>query len=208
MRSSVNRVGAGIVIIGVAVLAFMLSQQRSTPTAPLSSPTPARILTLTATALPQNTKVSERFLLLAAKAKLFAPIIPVYFGADNTWDLSSLEQNAGYLEGTPPIGIGGNHVLVGHVEMHDGSAGPFAYLDLLKAGDEILITETPDGVSLHYAVTIVKSVAPDAVDEMRNHGYEELTLITCGDYDFKTNSYLTRLVVHARPTRDIQHFSS
>lgn len=202
MRNSLaNRFGAGVIIVVIAVVVFIVYEQHSNPveSPPTASPTsPVSLLPIPGHT-PQATKVPDRFLLLSAKAKLDAPIISVYFGANNTWDLSSLERNAGYLQGTPPIGVGGNHVIVGHVEMHDGTAGPFVYLNLLKAGDEILIVGTPTGITLRYVVTALKVVAPEDVAEMRNHGYEELTLVTCGDYDFKSNSYPSRLVVHARP---------
>jgi len=112
-----------------------------------------------------------------------------------------LTNFAGHLEGTAGLKQGGNFVLAGHVEMKDGSAGPFAEIDKLHIGDDISILSNHPGnpVVMSYIVTGIEHVKPDDIKVIRNHGYEELTLITCADWDPSDKTYHTRVVVHARP---------
>src|SRR5579859_2546127 len=103
------------------------------------------------------------------------------------------------------MGQGGNFVLAGHVELKDGSKGPFAELKQLANGDRITIigNAQPHPIVRQYIVTEVGKVVPTDFDVIRNHGYEELTLITCDDWDQKSQMYNTRVIVHARPANSI-----
>jgi LPXTG-site transpeptidase (sortase) family protein len=141
--------------------------------------------------------------IVSEKARLSTQITPLYFGRNDDWDLSTLGGFAGHLEGTPNMGQGGNFVLAGHVELKDGVPGPFANLSLLSVGDPITILSTTREatVATVYRVTSVEVVKPDAFDHIRNHGYEELTLVTCGDWDPISGTYRVRLIVHARPVK-------
>lgn len=196
---------APIIVFG-AVGAFLFYQSHSSPepqtvavavsTAPASTlviPTPT---SLPPTPQPVTLKVAVE------KAQIFTPIVELYFSPDSDgWNLSTLGQYAGHLQGTPNIGQGGNAVLAGHVELKDGSAGPFARLNALNPGDRILILsdDPKKPIVMQYLVTVVKTVDPNAIDEIRSHGHEELTLVTCEDWDPKVRSYQKRVVVHAQP---------
>jgi LPXTG-site transpeptidase (sortase) family protein len=212
-----RRIGRGAWVIGIvivfgaiavfAVFNILSSQQQAAmqpiPTATgllLPSPPPATATPITAAGAVTPAAIDR--LIIAEKAKLNAEIMIAPFGKTVNWEISMLQQRAGHLEGTPDIGQGGNVVLAGHVEMEDGAPGPFAYLRNLQPGDSISIVIRKDNKPqiLFYAVTEVKDVAPDDISVMRNHGFEELTLITCDDWDQGQGKYLSRVIVHARPT--------
>jgi sortase A len=151
---------------------------------------------------PANTPVPlEQMSVIAERASLSAPIRELYYGVNENWDVTLLGEFAGHLEGTRLIGQGGNYVLAGHVELKDGRPGPFAKLKNLKAGDPIIVRKGSATTTalLHYTVTQVTTVNPDDINVIRNHGYEELTLITCDGWDEGSRTYKARVVVHARP---------
>jgi LPXTG-site transpeptidase (sortase) family protein len=197
------RLAAGALIVCVAVIAFSLfqgylSRPKNEPI-PTNTPTSAPHVT-TAASTPTPQPVQLR--IVSSKAGLSAVIIEVYLAKnEDNWDLTQLTTYAGHLQGTAGLKQGGNFVLAGHVEMHDGSAGPFAKVGALAPGDPIDIVSSKPGnpVVIQYIVTKVERVNPDDFAVVRNHGYEELTLITCADWDPNDHSYHTRVVVHARP---------
>jgi len=204
-RRSTPRTGrwlTGCFTILVAVVAFavyQIVQVAPTPSNPATAtPTPLTAvptIDLTATPHPITLRVT------AEKASLVATIIRVYFGKTDDWDVSYLNEYAGHLQGTAEIGRGGNVVLAGHVELKDGRPGPFANIGRLANGDSITIVSNAPGnpVVMRYHVTEVRVVDPYDLNTIRNHGYEELTLVTCQDWSDKTHAYNKRLIVHARP---------
>jgi LPXTG-site transpeptidase (sortase) family protein len=199
-NGSIARWLIGIVIIVGAIIAFVMYESAH-EAALLPAPSQAVALNPTITPNPGPTKSAIEYRIVSDKAALSAVIIELYFASDaDTWDLSHLGQSAGHLEGTPQMGQGGNFVLAGHVELKDGSSGPFADLKRLTAGDRITIigNTQPKPIVRQYVVSEVGKVAPMDFDVMRNHGYEELTLITCDDWDQKSQTYNSRVIVHAR----------
>ncbi len=202
------RLISGFAIIVMAVISFIVYQElRQPPTSvgPSQTATPLyNFKTALPTAAPTSPPIDYR--VISAEANLSAPIIELYYATDSdNWDLSHLADSAGHLEGTADMGKGGNFVLAGHVELKDGSQGPFAYLKSLKAGNRITIigdTQPQPSVVL-YVVTGVEKVAPSDFNAIRNHGYEELTLITCDDWDAQTQIYNSRIIVHARPANSL-----
>lgn len=207
-----SRLLAGALIVGGALIIFAAYQGTQLSPFPPTLPTPTRIANavavqptearggLAATGTPPSQLWIE-----SEKARLNAQITKLYFGANDTWNVAFLGQYAGHLEGTANIGQGGNFVLAGHVEMRDGTQGPFASLNNLQRGDFLTVSRNQPGniQYMQYVVTEKKTVQPTDLNVIRNKGYEELTLITCGDYDFKDNLYKTRLVIHARPVKDV-----
>jgi LPXTG-site transpeptidase (sortase) family protein len=144
------------------------------------------------------------FWIYSEKANFSASIVPVFINEDRIWDVSTLENYVGHLEGTAAWGTGGNFVLAGHVELRGGIPGPFVNLHTLQTGDEITVAQRIGGgeiISARYAVTDVLSVAPEDMSVVQNRGYEELTLITCDDWDQRSGTYRSRTVVHARLAR-------
>ena len=203
--SSLSRWLFGFIIVAVAVGVFIVYQlnapSSAQPTAAATKSGVALIPTATTpTAAP--TKIPVTYRIVSNKANISAVITELYYATDSdNWDLSHLGNSAGHLEGTPAMGLGGNFVLAGHVELKDGSQGPFAQINVLAAGDLLtIIGDTMPVPSVHqYQVTDVGKVLPTDFAVMRNHGYEELTLITCDDYNPKTQTYNSRVIVHARP---------
>ncbi|MCU0513830.1 MAG: sortase [Anaerolineae bacterium] len=127
-------------------------------------------------------------------AGINAPIVQVYLDGIS-WDIRSLGRSAGHLQGTALPADGGNVVLSGHVEMADGGVGPFAGLRQAQMGDVIELRM--NGEVWRYAVTETWTTTPDDLAPILPTGDERLTLITCGTYDFFSNSYPDRLVVVA-----------
>jgi LPXTG-site transpeptidase (sortase) family protein len=204
--NSLNPLAALLIVIGVVAvyLAFdRLSRPQSlaqaTPT--VAQPTQTQVvMAATAQATPTPSRKLP-FRVAAANVNLLADIVPLYFDMSiDTWNLSYLYNQAGHLEGTANLDEGGNFVLAGHVELGDGLPGPFARIGELRQGDLISIfrENAANTEIVRYAVTEVLIVAPDDFSVIRNRGYEELTLITCADWDAQKRDYLKRVVVRAR----------
>jgi LPXTG-site transpeptidase (sortase) family protein len=195
---------AFVVGVFVAFSLYQSSRPASIPATPRITPArPSPVVRVTGTQPPPSPAPRPVALKISAeKAGLLTSIIELYYSkSSDGWDLSLLNQFAGHVQGTSGLGRGGNYVLAGHVELKDGSVGPFARVHLLKAGDliTILSDDPKKPVVMRYAVTGVKVVEPNALNEIRNHGYEELTLVTCQDWDAQAQMYDKRVVVHARP---------
>jgi len=197
--------GLLVVIATVGIFAFYQAQQTNpTPVdnataQPINtnSTTPPAVATLRT--VPTNSPGQTVYRIVSEPAQMQAVINEVYFAQTDSWDLTFLQDRAGHLQGTSALGEKGNYVLAGHVELKDGRTGPFAFVHRLKPGDSIaVLSDNPDQpVVMRYKVTEIKRVKPDNFDAIRNHGHEELTLITCTDWDGK--QYQSRIVVHAIP---------
>ena len=126
--------------------------------------------------------------------KLNLPIVGVPM-KDNTWDVNWLLNQVGWLEGSAFPGFEGNSVLTSHVTLQYGQAGPFANLHKLRTGDKIFVHAF--GNLYIYEVKSVKKL--DATDPsiLQHEDKSWLTLVTCADYDEKTETYLKRSVVKA-----------
>lgn len=203
-----SRFVVGIVAVALAIGGFAAFQALTTrsPDSALA-PTPTSSLAARGTLTPASTGKPVTYRIISDKANLSTQITSLYYALNtDNWDLSFLGGLAGHLQGTPNFGAGGNYVLAGHVELKDGGIGPFANIHLLKVGDGITIIgdQAPNPAVMQYTVTDVKKVQPQDFGVMRNHGYEELTLITCDDWDQKTASYGSRIIVHARPSSTLQ----
>jgi LPXTG-site transpeptidase (sortase) family protein len=114
---------------------------------------------------------------------------------DGTWNISWLENQAGWLQGTAFPSWSGNSVLTGHVYMANGLPGPFVHLNKLKYGDKIIIHAY--GQKYTFAVQTNAIVSPDDQSVIQHEEKSWLTLVTCKDYDEKTKAYLSRVVVRA-----------
>ena len=118
-------------------------------------------------------------------------------GTIGSWNVSRLGNNIGHLEGTSWLPDDGNVVLSGHVELAGGERGIFANLHELTVGERVVIQH--DGVDYHYDIVSVGITEPTDLAPLypTNDGINRLTLITCGSYDFLSNSYLERVIVVA-----------
>jgi LPXTG-site transpeptidase (sortase) family protein len=123
-----------------------------------------------------------------------APVIQVYLNGES-WDISQLGMNIGHLQGTAWLDQPGNIALSGHVEMRDGRQGIFANLGTLQVGDLVILRRGDE--ERRYAVREIKTTSPDDLSVLYSTSSEQLTLITCDEYDFLQNAYLERVVVVA-----------
>jgi LPXTG-site transpeptidase (sortase) family protein len=111
------------------------------------------------------------------------------------WDVTWLENQAGYLEGTSYPTLPGNTVLTGHVWNADGLPGPFRNLPNLIYGEQIILHV--DGMEYTYEVRDNRSIRPWNLSPLAPSDYDWLVLITCRDYDANTDSYPLRTMVSA-----------
>jgi LPXTG-site transpeptidase (sortase) family protein len=94
-----------------------------------------------------------------------------------TWDVSQIDWEVGYFEGTGWFGQGSNTVLGGHSELEARTPGVFQHLDQLDIGDTVSVT-TRRGQWL-FMVEDVTTVAIDDLSPLYPSEEEQLTLITC-----------------------------
>jgi LPXTG-site transpeptidase (sortase) family protein len=114
---------------------------------------------------------------------------------DKDWDVSWLQNQAGWLSGTAYPTWKGNSVLTAHVVNADGKPGVFFKLKYLKAGEYIFVYN--GGYRYAYKVVSNKFVQPDDSTVLKHEDKSYLTLITCDTYDEETGTYLRRVVVRA-----------
>jgi LPXTG-site transpeptidase (sortase) family protein len=106
-----------------------------------------------------------------------------------------LGRQAGWLEGTAFPSWSGNSVLTSHVYLSNGLPGPFVNLNNLKFGDRIIIHAY--GQKYVFEVQSNQVVEPKDVSGLKHEEKSWVTLVTCKEYDAKTNTYRKRVVVRA-----------
>ncbi|HSJ89061.1 MAG TPA: sortase [Anaerolineales bacterium] len=112
-----------------------------------------------------------------------------------SWDVSWLQDQVGWLNGTAYPTWKGNSILTGHVVNADGKPGVFFHLKLLGIGEYIFVYSS--GYRYTYEVVSNTLVQPNDASVIKHEDKSFLTLITCDTYDDKTGSYLRRVVVRA-----------
>ena len=124
------------------------------------------------------------------------PIVHVYYkeGAENLeWDLSTLGNYVGELEGGAYLPYAGNSALTGHYY----SMGVFKNLEYLNLDDEIIVFGN-DGIKYTYRVVQKFIAQPEDVYEMfQLVGERSLTLVTCENYNLVTDTYERRQLIRA-----------
>jgi LPXTG-site transpeptidase (sortase) family protein len=162
------------------------------------------LLPLTGFAPDVETKLSaqpEHRLYAATDVKLEIPSLGVKLPIvgvpkkNGTWDVAWLGKQAGWLEGTAFPSWSGNSVLTSHVYASNGLAGPFVNLNKLKYGDQIIVHAY--GQKYIFEVQTNQVVLPTDKSAFKHEEKPWLTLITCKEYDEKTNTYRKRVVVRA-----------
>jgi LPXTG-site transpeptidase (sortase) family protein len=114
---------------------------------------------------------------------------------DTGWDVRWLSEEAGYLEGTSFPTWAGNTGLAGHAVLPDGTPGPFAELQSLRWGDQVIIHAW--GQRYIYEVRENSMVYPNMLKVLRHEDLDWVTLITCQGYDAINGNYRYRRVVRA-----------
>jgi LPXTG-site transpeptidase (sortase) family protein len=126
--------------------------------------------------------------------KVRTSIVGVEF-KDGNWDVSWLQDQTGWLNGTAYPTWKGNSVLTGHVVNADGKPGVFSRLKALGVGEYIFVINS--GYRYTYKVVSNTYVSPNDASVMKHEDKSFLTLITCDTYDEKAGIYLRRVVVRA-----------
>ncbi|PKO13986.1 MAG: hypothetical protein CVU39_16535 [Chloroflexi bacterium HGW-Chloroflexi-10] len=149
------------------------------------------------TSLPQQPKDSAYsaqgdLRLTIPKQNIDLPIVGVPLGKTG-WDLTWLNKQIGYLEGTAYPTWDGNTGLTAHVYNADGTPGPFVNLHLLRYGDQVKIYAF--GQIYTYEVRSVSKVAPNDLSSLGHTDSSTMTLITCQGYDESKNAYNWRVIV-------------
>jgi len=114
---------------------------------------------------------------------------------NETWNISWLADQAGWLEGSAFPSWSGNSVLTSHVYLASGLPGPFVNLNKLKYGDKIVIYAY--GQKYIFEVQTNSVVTANDSSVMKHEEKSWLTLVTCKDYDENTKTYKNRVVVRA-----------
>lgn len=149
----------------------------------------------TPVALAGRSEVPAGTTLFIPNAAIYSDVIQAYLNGQS-WDISELRQRVGHLEGTAWIDRPGNVVLSGHVELSDGRPGIFAQLENLSPNDVVLLES--QGVQHRYYITQVYRTTPDDLQPLQpTSSRHQLTLITCGDYDWINDRYEERVIVVA-----------
>ncbi len=114
---------------------------------------------------------------------------------NGSWDVSWLQDQVGWLNGTAYPTWKGNSVLTAHVVNADGKPGLFYKLKSLGIGEYIFVYNA--GYRYTYKVVSNAYVLPNDSSVMNHEEKPYLTLITCDSYDETTGTYLRRVVVQA-----------
>jgi LPXTG-site transpeptidase (sortase) family protein len=112
---------------------------------------------------------------------------------NGAWDVTWLGDQAGWLEGTAFPSWKGNSVLTSHVYLSNGLPGPFVNLGKLKYGEKVVVHAY--GQKYTFEVRTNEVVDPNNTSVLKHEEKPWLTLVTCKEYDEKTNTYKKRVVV-------------
>ena len=159
---------------------------------PAASPAPS-LVAVSPSASEADPPVPPRLRIPALS--LDEPIITIPI-RQGEWDLSGLGKGVGWLTttGAHP-GDGLAMVFVGHITLSAVERGPFAYLQDIKKGAEIIYSSA--GVDYTYAVKQVSRAQPDDVRQLYLPDPNSLLLVTCTDWDGDQRVYAGRLLVRA-----------
>ena len=182
---------------GLAPMSETVAPLPTVPTTDIDTAVPTANPTLVAEADTQPEIASEitdgaRF--LAPTAGINSHVVESYLNGES-WDVADLGAQVGHLQGTAWTHQPGNIVLAGHVEMADGRAGIFAGIDQMSIGDPLYLQQ--DGEERVYQVTQLFHTEPDDLTVLYPSQTEQLTLVTCSNYDFFADEYRDRFIVIA-----------
>lgn len=133
-------------------------------------------------------------LLEIPKLHVNLPIVGVPLSND-TWDVTWLSNQAGWLQGTAYPSWSGNSVLTSHVYLSNGLPGPFVDLHTLGWGDPVIVHL--GGERYIYQVRSEQVLPPENTSVLQHETSPWLTLLTCKGYQAGDNSYSSRVAVRA-----------
>jgi LPXTG-site transpeptidase (sortase) family protein len=121
-------------------------------------------------------------------------IVGVEFRKGN-WDVSWLQDQAGWLNGSAYPTWSGNSLITAHSVNTDGKPGVFSNLKNLRTGDYVFVYNS--GYRYTYQVVSNELVQPGDPSVLKHEDRSYLTLITCDTYDEVSGMYLLRVSVGA-----------
>lgn len=173
---------------------------RSEPLTPLllpewKRPLPAEpsipLLNVLSTPLPEVTSG----ILIVPALGLEEPITRV-FVRDGQWDVSELDAQIGHLQTTGERpGEGLAMTFVGHTTIPWPGEGPFAHLNQLAHGEQIIYRW--NGIDYVYQIDRMVHVVPSQVQTLYEENGNAIVLATCSGWNPATHEYDTRLVTRA-----------
>ena len=115
---------------------------------------------------------------------------------DGSWDVTWLNQQVGFLEGSAYPTWEGNTVLTAHNETSYGFPGPFADIASLSYGDQIIIEAY--GMTYTYEVREKQVILDDNISAVfKQEDYDWITLMTCYGFNEIRGEYVFRQLVRA-----------
>jgi LPXTG-site transpeptidase (sortase) family protein len=133
-----------------------------------------------------------------------ADLIELGLNADDTVEVPTVAEQAGWYEHGPVPGQDGSAVILGHVDSREGPA-VFFRLGELASGDRIRV-RLADGVVERFRVVRVATYANEDFPAHRVYAgtprRSTLTLVTCGgEYDPERGGYQSNVVVFTEKIR-------
>ncbi|MEU3460357.1 class F sortase [Streptomyces sp. NPDC006733] len=172
------------------------------PTAPATAPPPPS----TGAARPAAGRVFPA----SAPVSLDIPAIGVHSALlsldrnpDGTVQVPWKPLQAGWYQHSPTPGQLGASVILGHVDSKETGPAVFYRLGALRTGARISVTRA-DGTTATFTTDAVRAFPKDAFPTLDVYSttadQPQLRLITCGNWDPKTRTYLGNIVAYATLT--------
>lgn len=159
-----------------------------------SGGTPDPLSVATSPVLERSAPVAIRIPAIGVEAS----VTELGLNADNTVEVPTDFQQAGWYKLGPSPGELGSAVILGHVDSYRGPA-VFFRLRRLQPGDEVEVS-LADGQVARFAVTAVATYPKDQFPTDAVYGSRDdaaLQLVTCGgEFDTHARSYLSNVVVY------------
>ena len=134
----------------------------------------------------------ERVIIPAIQLDTIVKYVP-YDGL--SWLIGGLKQEVAWLGDTSWPGLGSNTVLAGHVTLRTGENGPFRFLESLQQGDWIIVYTAENAYT--YSVRTSQTVEETDLSVVAATDLEQITLITCTDWNPDLRKYQRRLIINA-----------
>ena len=128
------------------------------------------------------------------------PIVTVPQEVDS-YPVEWLESNIGFLEQSSLPGEGIT-VLAAHNHLNSAQAGPFLFINTMKTGDRIMITDADNAMRIYRVYGIYKIASNGFASIAEDLRENALVMITCED-ESVSGGYLNRRVVFAEPCSDL-----
>lgn len=188
---------AGIVLLAVAFVPGQQPPPEPPPPPPTHTQPHTHVPSHDIAVLPS----SEPVQITAKRIGLAASIEAVGIAKDGTITMPTDADHAGWYTGSVTPGERGNAILAAHLDSTTGPAA-FYHMGALRKGDHITV-QRRDGKEAAFTVTAMSVYAKKAFPAQAVYGptaHPQLTLITCADWDERTETYQANLVITAHPS--------